>query len=494
MRWIEALLVLANILAFIVLVVPLPVSAHWLRYFALLPMVAATGQVVFEGPRWQMGFAYLLAGLLCLAWITGWRANHGLMIGLGSLGLVLSAVLPIALPAFQFPKPSGPYAVGTLTYHWVDEEREEIFTENSSDHRELMVQVWYPARVTASSPRAPYIKDASALASALSGAQSLPQWLFGNLEYINGNAYQAVPVADDQPKYPVLIFTEGLTGFRQMNTFQVEELVSHGYIVAAIDQPYTASTVVYPDGRRVDMPPITQIRPLARASYIPAEETPLLNGKPLAGGSIIPYLAQDVVFTLDRLAALNQSDPNGILTGRMDLGRTGAFGVSLGGITGAESCRIDPRLRACLLMDAPMPLSVVEEGLRQPTMWITREAKYMRLERERSGGWSEEEINAHQASMRAVYDSLPVEGYFVQVPGIFHIDYTDAPSWSPIFAWLSVTGPNGIQRSHDILNAYSVAFFDRYLKGQLEAGFDQLVERYPDVQLERHGWSTSEER
>ena len=26
-----------------------------------------------------------------------------------------------------------------------------------------------------------------------------------------------------------------------MNTFQVEELVSHGYIVAAIDQPYAAA-------------------------------------------------------------------------------------------------------------------------------------------------------------------------------------------------------------------------------------------------------------
>ena len=44
---------------------------------------------------------------------------------------------------------------------------------------------------------------------------------------------------------------EGLSGFRQMNTFQVEELVSHGYIVAAIDQPYAAASVVFPDGHQV---------------------------------------------------------------------------------------------------------------------------------------------------------------------------------------------------------------------------------------------------
>jgi len=33
------------------------------------------------------------------------------------------------------------------------------------------------------------------------------------------------------------MFLEGVTGFQQMNMFQGEELVSHGYIVVAIDQP-----------------------------------------------------------------------------------------------------------------------------------------------------------------------------------------------------------------------------------------------------------------
>jgi hypothetical protein len=36
-------------------------------------------------------------------------------------------------------------------------------------------------------------------------------------------------VADDQLSYPVLIFLEGIKfAYRQQNTFQVEELVSHG--------------------------------------------------------------------------------------------------------------------------------------------------------------------------------------------------------------------------------------------------------------------------
>ena len=55
-------------------------------------------------------------------------------------------------------------------------------------------------------------------------------------------------------------------------------------------------------------------------------------------------LAQDVSFTLDQLAALNQADPRGTLAGKLDLQRVGVF------------------------------------------MWITRDVASMRLERQRAGG------------------------------------------------------------------------------------------------------------
>jgi hypothetical protein len=69
---------------------------------------------------------------------------------------------------------------------------------------------------------------------------------------------------------------------------------------------------------------------------------PTLNGQTFTGG-IVPYLAQDARFTLDRLAVLNQADPNGILTGRLDLRRASILGISLGGIVGTETCRGEPR-------------------------------------------------------------------------------------------------------------------------------------------------------
>jgi predicted dienelactone hydrolase len=339
MRPIETLLLLANLLTLFVLAVQLPRAVRWTGYSALIALMIAVAQVLVEGSRWQMIPAYVLTGLFFLVWL--WQkiarrgdANRlvvGLAIGVGILGLAVSIVLPIVLPVFRFPHPSGSYKIGTLTYHWVDTHRPEVFSTDPNAHRELMVQIWYPANRDSSSLRAPYIQDADTLAPALARVIHLPEFTFGHLKYVTTNAIPSAHVSDDKPNYPLLIFLEGLTGFRQMNTFQVEELVSHGYIVAAIDQPYAAASVVLPDGRQVAGLSKYQMNILIQQSVSPVEKAPILNGLAFKNG-IIPYFAQDAIFTLNQLAALNQADPNGILTGRLDLQRAGTFGISLGGI------------------------------------------------------------------------------------------------------------------------------------------------------------------
>jgi len=191
-----------------------------------------------------------------------------------------------------------------------------------------------------------------------------------------------------------------------------------------------------------------------------------------------------VRFTLDQLAVLNQADPKGILTGRLNLQHTGVLESRLAGSSAARPAGwILVYKPACLWM--PYARGCGPVGLKRPAMWITRDAETMRLERQRAGGWSEVEIRAHQSTMRAVYESLPGNGYFVQVPGIFHADFTDIPSWSPITSWLGYAGPIGAERAHRIINACSLAFFDRHLKAQPGTRFDELVGQYPEVLLEK---------
>ena len=496
MRPIEALLLLANLLAFSGLLLPLPGGLRWIRHSAPVALLAAGAQILAEGPRWQMTPAYALAGLLFLVWL--WRIAAtkrtvrgrtqrlatGAAVGLGAFAMVVAMALPNAFPIFRFPHPTGPHMIGTLTYHWIDAARLEVFGAHPKGPRELVVQIWYPAAAEPSSRRAPYLQNADAVTSALAQIHHLPAFVFGHFKYITTHAVPSAPVAGAQTAYPVLLFLQGATGFRQMNHYQVEELVSHGYIVAAIDQPGAAAVVVFPDGRQATGMTVAQVHASIDSSYMPDPSAPRLIGKVPTGVGLIRYFAQDAVFVLDQLAALNQTDPQGILSGRLDLRRVGAFGVSLGGIVVAEACHLAPRLTACLMMDAPMPVDVVTSGLQQPSMWITRDADGMRLERRRAGGWSEKEIQAHQATMRAVYQSLPGAGYFVQVPGMFHINFTDIPNWSPWTRQMRLTGPINGQRAHAIVNAYSLAFFDRHLLDPTAAQLDVPTRRYPEVHFE----------
>lgn len=159
--------------------------------------------------------------------------------------LLASAVaLPLALPVWHFSYPTGPYGIGTLSYYFVDSARADIFDASpragTIARRELLVQVWYPAADSPSAPRAPYMSNADLVTAAFARSHQ-SALLFEQFKYVTTHAMPGAPMAGDKPAYPVLIFLEGATGFRQMRTFQVEELVSRGYIVVAIDQPGRSS-------------------------------------------------------------------------------------------------------------------------------------------------------------------------------------------------------------------------------------------------------------
>ncbi|MGR5994150.1 hypothetical protein ACT7C9_11545 [Bacillus cereus] len=60
--------------------------------------------------------------------------------------LTIAVMLPSLMPVVLFEKTSGPFKVGTTLYHWIDYNREEPYMKDLNGRRELMVQVWYPAK------------------------------------------------------------------------------------------------------------------------------------------------------------------------------------------------------------------------------------------------------------------------------------------------------------------------------------------------------------
>ena len=111
------------------------------------------------------------------------------------------------------PLPSGTFAVGRASYDWIDSSRAEGFSSQAGIKRELMVYVWYPARVEMSSRAAEYIPAFDRIERAL--GEGIMKDQFGEaLGAIKSgqlcpHASVCVPLAVLGAPYPVLVFSHG---------------------------------------------------------------------------------------------------------------------------------------------------------------------------------------------------------------------------------------------------------------------------------------------
>ncbi|MBC7764459.1 hypothetical protein H7Y29_01965 [Microbacteriaceae bacterium] len=379
-------------------------------YFVILSVISVLIQILIEGARWQMVPVYVLVGVYVIGLFAykripffdqRWVKTSAIVLGI--VWAAIAIALPLVLPIFYFDQPTGKYGVGTVTYNWVDTSRTELFTANAADHRELTAQVWYPVDKQAQVGKkyAQYMENASyvlpALTQVFSGAVAkVPSFTLSHIGYVKSSATLDTPIATTQQSFPVLIYLTGLGGGREFSMFQVQELVSQGYVVVGLDQPGASASVVYPDGRHVDVKPKSEMQPIIDQSVNPQSVAPSLNGTALPDG-IIPYFSQDVSFAIGQLEKLNTLDKQ--LVGHLDLEKLGVFGISLGGMVAGQACASDVRLKACLIMDVAMTKDTLEKGLKQPTMWLTRTADMMRNERSKFGGWSEADIKSTQDTM-----------------------------------------------------------------------------------------------
>jgi predicted dienelactone hydrolase len=129
--------------------------------------------------------------------------------------LVLSLLMVPATQAQEnpLPAPTGPYAVGVVWRHWVDESREETYGEAPRGNRELMVEILYPAEADTDAEGSPYIPNADQVLPAFSSlltAFGVPLTVTpADVANFRAHAIANAPLADDEARYPVLIFSHG---------------------------------------------------------------------------------------------------------------------------------------------------------------------------------------------------------------------------------------------------------------------------------------------
>jgi hypothetical protein len=361
--------------------------------------------------------------------------------------------------AEPLPAPTGPHKTGRVSFHWKDADRAELETKAPDDKRELMVHLFYPADPGAGGERAAYVPDADAMRGPWNAEQvacitSMRAFSRENPALPPGNA-----------RYPVVVFLPG--GSMKALTYHVllEDLASHGWVVAAIDPPYNARAVRFPDGRVLgNLAPDERGWPRPRN----AEE----NRRQYK--ERIVHWSRDVSFVIDRLAALDRE--NGPFARRLDLRRgVGVFGHSRGGQAAGTVRLLDERVRGGINIDGTQgeypfqPVKGEEVSGEQPFLWIQKPLPPPpTAEQLQRAGRTRAEYDAEVGRIVAIWDRKlgAVTGGAAHVTvaraGITHIDFSDEPFWDG-----SLTAENrpGKVRTIADTRAWVRAFFDGSVRG-----------------------------
>ncbi|MBT3339080.1 MAG: hypothetical protein HN855_02830 [Anaerolineae bacterium] len=440
----------------------LPLLSDSLKYKTLpivLVLLAGT-QLLFEGFRWQLWPLFI--GILLLVIIAVMQSSNlgaSMTIGFSILLAVISIVGGKLLPVPKAYKITGPYQVGTTVAHLTDSSRQEIYGDDATAPREIMVQVWYPAEPTRDNERSQWMQDIKSAAPAIATYIDLPSFALNHLKYVKGNAFIDAPPIDGNES-PVLVFSHGWAGFKEQNIFQVEELASHGYTVVAINHTHGAILTVFPDGREVPR------NPNALPSGVPQAEYDL------ASNLLVRQWADDMAFVLDELERTGADSTLGLLTGKIDLEQVGIFGHSTGAAATVEFCATDPRCKAALVMDLwsePLSTDAISAGLSHPIMLMHSE------------NWDLDDPARNYGLIGDLLDASTGEFFEFTIRDTKHYDFSSLPLLSPLTVALGLKGPIEGDLGLEIINFYSVHFFDEYLQGNAEYDWADLSMKYPEA-------------
>ncbi|MGK5678267.1 alpha/beta hydrolase family protein [Actinoplanes sp. URMC 104] len=367
---------------------------------------------------------------------------------------------PPVAAGFILPEPTGSARLGTVSLHLVDTARTDPWV-STHPAREIMVQIWYPAKNTRGYPAAPWLSPGAV--PYLAEAQNLPA---AAVRATTTHGRQGAPV-DRAGGRPVVLYSPGLGGDRGTSTALVEDLASHGYVVVTIDHTHEASEVEFPGGR-------------VEVAALPEE----IDDQFIAKASAVREA--DTRFVLDQLAAINAGRnpdaanrplPRG-LNGALDLNRVGMVGHSLGGSTTAATMHDDPRVKAGADLDGTLVGDSATAGTDRP---------FLLLSSDHGPGAEDPTWNTFWANQTGWKRQLTLNG---SGHGSFNDGQVFFPQAAPPYGLppedlAGLLGTIEPRRSVTIQRAYLRAFFDQHLQNRDSRLLRAPHPRYPEIQFVR---------
>jgi dienelactone hydrolase len=381
----------------------------------------------------------------------------------------------------QLPIPSGPFGIGRVGNDWTDNARPDRYSTDQHAHRELMVYLWYPTSQKAAETKGAYLPAAKEMDAIPDIQHRMQQEFEGNWPLIVSGAITShvrdgAPVAKNPKQFPVVFFSHGSGGTSFESTSLIEDLVSHGYVVVAIEHTYTTIAVAFPNGKIVP-------QDTGPANLTPQQRFQRMMEQAAAG---ISEGAADIQFVLDKLTKLNSAaTQHFLLAGRLDLNNVAAMGHSAGGAFVARACQLDERFKACVDLDGVLiPIAALPEypdgkTMKQPLLLLEAYHPESRM------GGTHAQIEDYFKKKEAQLQSCPTGSYDVilKAPGFFHGSFSDYPLLAA--AGDSNATAVALHNQH-LTQIFARAFFDKYLKHERQPLFqsqeylaEATIQQYP---------------
>jgi predicted dienelactone hydrolase len=368
------------------------------------------------------------------------------------------------VPTNPFPKPTGPFAVGMHEYLWIDQSRDEAFTKDPSDKRHLLVRVWYPAEATPGKETALYISDVNQFAEKSEYRQ------YAN---IRTNSVMDAPLAKTRDSLPILAYNHGGGTARFIGTFEAEELASHGYAVVSADHLGWAATVLFPDGYQFKAD--IHIAPAHADTFRDYVNT-------LIGWlqrDVFPEWVADAHYILDKIDELNRTASDRFHK-RLDLSRIGMLGWSFGGATSIQMSKDDARVKAAIDHDGQLFYGdVTEKGTPRPFM-LMHHGEPDRGPKPEDADVIKDLTARTKNHDQSLMDHSKSQWFQITIEKTQHNHFSDLSLLSP-----PNPGELNPHRAHEIINAYTLAFFDKYLRGRDSDLLKGHSGKYPEVAFEK---------
>ena len=419
-------------------------------YLLFLASIAAIVQYLADGLRWQMLAAiYILPAMFIAYKYIAVNRFTGTILGAWFL---ISAFIPWAVPVFTMPAPGGDFSIGSETFHWVDSSRLEWFTdENDNDVREIMVQAWYPSEDLNSIDPNPYMDFMKLRSKTLASAGRIPAFLPSHLDMIITNTRNEVDCSEKLAKYPVFIFSHGITGSRHLHQILFEHLASKGYVVFAPDHSFDANLTIFPDGKIADY----------RSEITGHPDSVLIREKQ------INTRAFDIGFIIDQIKKIETGIIDSKLSGKLDLNRIALGGHSYGGATAVLASHDNKIVKACVVLDSwinPVPEKVISEGIDVPFLFMGRP------------NWDDSDYPSNYKELARLIASSSKETYYLRINHTLHLDYTDIPLMSPLVKYVMDVGDLKPSTTLSLINDLVLQFLEVHLLEKDYKRFNQALD------------------